>query len=138
MSFSHTTPIDTCCSHCSMQCTCGRLHWELWAACNPRDGLRGGWVHLRGRNPCLFLLAVNKSAHFFTQVVPTVANPVSVAFGDNHLYILDAKKVESHLIVATLVVPIPMASRCFWWQTDRLPRSVSSDKTSSSSPKSPT
>ncbi len=50
--------------------------------------------------------AVNNGL-FLTQVVPTVANPVSVAFGDNHLYILGAKKVESHLIVATLVSPHP-------------------------------
>src|SRR5579863_8346436 len=28
---------------------------------------------------------------FLSQVVPTVANPVSVAFGENHLYILGAK-----------------------------------------------
>jgi hypothetical protein len=32
------------------------------------------------------------------QVVPTVANPVSVAFGEHHLYVLGAKKVESHAI----------------------------------------
>lgn len=44
---------------------------------------------------------------FLSQVVPTVANPVSVAFGDNHLYILGAKKIESHAILATLVSPIP-------------------------------
>ena len=30
------------------------------------------------------------------QLVPTVANPVSVAFGNGHLYILGAAKVESH------------------------------------------
>lgn len=34
----------------------------------------------------------------FKQVVPTVANPVSVAFGGEHLYILGATKVESHHI----------------------------------------
>jgi hypothetical protein len=33
-----------------------------------------------------------------TQLVPTVANPVSVAFGTGHLYILGAAKVESHVI----------------------------------------
>lgn len=33
-----------------------------------------------------------------TQLVPTVAKPVSVAFGSGHLYILGAAKVESHVI----------------------------------------
>ena len=38
-----------------------------------------------------------------TQVVPTVANPVSVAFGENHLFILGATQVESpHAISETL------------------------------------
>jgi hypothetical protein len=37
------------------------------------------------------------------EVVPTIANPVSVAFGENHLYILGAKKVESHAIFGTFV-----------------------------------
>jgi hypothetical protein len=41
------------------------------------------------------------------QVVPTVANPVSVAFGDNHLYILGATKVESHAIFGPFVSPNP-------------------------------
>ena len=31
-------------------------------------------------------------------MVTTVANPVSVAFGENHLYVLGAEKVESHSI----------------------------------------
>jgi hypothetical protein len=34
----------------------------------------------------------------FKQLIPTVPNPVSVAFGNNHLYILGATKVESHLM----------------------------------------
>jgi hypothetical protein len=38
-----------------------------------------------------------------TQVVPTVANPVSVAFGENHLYILGATRVESHAILGDFV-----------------------------------
>jgi hypothetical protein len=38
-----------------------------------------------------------------TQVVPAVANPVSVAFGENHLYILGATKVESHAIFGDFV-----------------------------------
>jgi hypothetical protein len=37
------------------------------------------------------------------QVVPTVANPVSVAFGEHHLYVLGAKKVESHAIFGNVV-----------------------------------
>lgn len=44
---------------------------------------------------------------FLSQVVPTVANPVSVAFGENHLYILGAKKVESHALFGRLVNPNP-------------------------------
>ncbi len=31
-----------------------------------------------------------------TQVIPTLSNPVSVAFGDDHLYILGTTTVESH------------------------------------------
>lgn len=42
-----------------------------------------------------------------TQVVPTVANPVSVAFGVDHLYILGAAKVESHAMFGTYVNPNP-------------------------------
>jgi len=40
-----------------------------------------------------------------TQSIPTVANPVSVAFGNNHLYILGATKVESHLAFGPFVSP---------------------------------
>src|SRR5579862_4165458 len=44
---------------------------------------------------------------FLSQVVPTAANPVSVAFGENHLYVLGAKKVESHAIFGRLANPNP-------------------------------
>src|ERR1700688_994048 len=37
------------------------------------------------------------------QVVPTVVNPVSVAFGENHLYVLGATQVESHAIFGNFV-----------------------------------
>ena len=37
------------------------------------------------------------------QVVPTVANPVSVAFGENHLYVLGGTQVESHAIFGDFV-----------------------------------
>src|ERR1700722_2058414 len=37
------------------------------------------------------------------QVVPTVANPVSVAFSESHLYILGATQVESHAILGDFV-----------------------------------
>jgi hypothetical protein len=43
----------------------------------------------------------------FKKVVPTVANPVSVAFGGEHLYILGAAKVESHHIDASDVSSTP-------------------------------
>ena len=42
-----------------------------------------------------------------TQVVPSVANPVSVAFGENHLYILGATRVESHAIFGDFVNTSP-------------------------------
>lgn len=41
------------------------------------------------------------------QVVPTAANPVSVAFGENHLYILGTTKVESHAIFRNVVSTNP-------------------------------
>src|SRR6201997_2985646 len=42
-----------------------------------------------------------------TQVVPTVANPVSVTFGENHLYVLGATQVESHPIFGDVVSSNP-------------------------------
>src|SRR5579863_2647456 len=46
---------------------------------------------------------VAHSGFSLTQVVPTVANPVSVAFGEDHLYILGATQVESHAIFGSHV-----------------------------------
>lgn len=43
----------------------------------------------------------------FKKTVPTVANPVSVAFGAEHLYILGAAKVESHHIDGSDVSSTP-------------------------------
>jgi len=40
-------------------------------------------------------------------LVPTVANPVSVAFGADHLYVLDTTKVESHAMNGSNVNPTP-------------------------------
>lgn len=42
-----------------------------------------------------------------TQLVPTIANPVSVAFGASHLYILGTTEVESHRMVGSNVDPVP-------------------------------
>ena len=42
-----------------------------------------------------------------TQSIQTASSPVSVAFGHNHLYILGATRVESHLIFGRLVDPNP-------------------------------
>jgi hypothetical protein len=42
-----------------------------------------------------------------TQLVPTIANPVSVAFGASHLYILGTTEVESHRMVGSKVDPVP-------------------------------
>src|ERR1700756_3485246 len=44
------------------------------------------------------IFQVEHSGLSLTQVVPTVANPVSVAFSEDHLYILGATQVESHRI----------------------------------------
>ncbi len=42
-----------------------------------------------------------------TQSVPTTSSPVSVAFGNNHLYILGTTKVESHRMFGPIVSPSP-------------------------------
>ena len=42
-----------------------------------------------------------------TQLVPAIANPVSVAFGASHLYILGTTEVESHRMVGSSVDPVP-------------------------------
>ncbi len=41
----------------------------------------------------------------FRKLVPTLSPPVSVAFGNNHLYVLDATEVESHRIFGSDVSP---------------------------------
>jgi hypothetical protein len=41
------------------------------------------------------------------QLIPTATNPVSVAFGNDHLYILGTTKVESHQIVGSTIFPSP-------------------------------
>jgi hypothetical protein len=53
------------------------------------------------------IFQVGNDGLFLTQVVPSVANPVSVAFGEHHLYVLGAKNVESHAILGTFVGPNP-------------------------------
>jgi len=42
-----------------------------------------------------------------TQLVPAIANPVSVAFGASHLYILGTTEVESHRMVGSKVDTVP-------------------------------
>jgi hypothetical protein len=42
-----------------------------------------------------------------TQLVPTISNPVSVAFGASHLYILGTTEVESHRMAGSNVDPVP-------------------------------
>lgn len=42
-----------------------------------------------------------------TQLVPAISNPVSVAFGADHLYILGTTEVESHRMVGSNVDPVP-------------------------------
>jgi hypothetical protein len=42
-----------------------------------------------------------------TQLIPTISSPVSVAFGNDHLYILGATEVESHRIFGSSVNPVP-------------------------------
>jgi hypothetical protein len=49
------------------------------------------------------IFQVGNSGLSLTQVVPTVTKPVSVAFGENHLYILGATQVESHAIFGDFV-----------------------------------
>lgn len=65
-----------------------------------QDGLVAA-VNFGSQSVSIFQLG-NKGLSL-TQVVPTVANPVSVAFGENHLYILGATQVESHAIFGSHV-----------------------------------
>jgi hypothetical protein len=51
------------------------------------------------------IFQVGNNGLSLTQVVPTVANPVSIAFSDDHLYILGATQVESHAIVGNSINP---------------------------------
>jgi hypothetical protein len=60
-----------------------------------KDGLVAV-VNFGSQSVSIFQLGINGFS--LTQVVPTVANPVSVAFGENHLYILGATQIESHAI----------------------------------------
>ena len=53
-------------------------------------------VNFGSQSVSIFQVAHNSLS--LTQVVPTVASPVSVAFSDDHLYILGATQVESHRI----------------------------------------
>jgi hypothetical protein len=62
-------------------------------------------VNFGSKSVSIFQVGINGLA--LSQVVPTVANPVSVAFGGNHLYILGGEQVESHLIFVNLVIPGP-------------------------------
>lgn len=41
------------------------------------------------------------------QLIPTASSPVSVAFGNNHLYVLGTTKVESHQIFGGFIFPSP-------------------------------
>jgi len=41
----------------------------------------------------------------FTQLVPTASSPLSVAFGEDHLYILGTTTVESHRMFGSVVSP---------------------------------
>jgi hypothetical protein len=62
-------------------------------------------VNFGSKSVSIFQVGINGLA--LSQVVPTVANPVSVAFGGNHLYILGGEQVESHQIFANFVFPGP-------------------------------
>ena len=62
-------------------------------------------VNFGSQSVTIFQVGINGLS--FSQVVPTVANPVSVAFGENHLYILGGKKVESHSIFGSFVSTNP-------------------------------
>jgi len=58
-------------------------------------------VNFGSKSVSIFEVGINGLA--LSQVVPTVANPVSVAFGDDHLYILGGQQVESHAIFGNFV-----------------------------------
>ena len=58
-------------------------------------------VNFGSKNVSIF----ESDGHAFqmTQLIPAVSNPVSVAFGGDHLYILGTTKVESHVIFGSHV-----------------------------------
>jgi hypothetical protein len=65
-----------------------------------RDGLVAV-VNFGSKSVSIF--HVSNNGLELSQVVPTVANPVSVAFGGNHLYVLGHEQVESHPIFVNFV-----------------------------------
>lgn len=52
-----------------------------------------------------FMRDPGASSYHLDSVVPALANPVSVAFGHGHLYILSTTQVESHAMSASGVAP---------------------------------
>jgi hypothetical protein len=65
-----------------------------------KDGLIAV-VNFGSKSVSIFQVGNNGLA--LSQVVPAVANPVSVAFGENHLYVLGSEQVESHQIFGSFV-----------------------------------
>jgi hypothetical protein len=57
-------------------------------------------VNIESQSVAVFKQGTKHHANYFEliQIIPTLSPPVSVAFGNNHLYILGLTTVESHLI----------------------------------------
>jgi hypothetical protein len=55
-------------------------------------------VNFGSKNVTTFERDDNGSGVHFNQLIPAISNPVSVAFGDDHLYILGTTTIESHRI----------------------------------------
>jgi hypothetical protein len=69
-------------------------------------------VNFGSANVSLFQQAGN--GFQFSRTIPAASGPVSVAFGNNHLYILGTTKVESHAILSTGVNPDPDGVAGLW------------------------
>ncbi len=62
-------------------------------------------VNFGSGNVSIFRKSAGVTPLQFVKVVPAITNPVSVAFGRNHLYILTATHIESHPIDRNGVAP---------------------------------
>jgi hypothetical protein len=63
-------------------------------------------VNYGSGNVTIFVRDEDRGAFHVEELLPTLASPVSVAFGDDHLYVLSTTHVESHAIGSSGVDPV--------------------------------